>query len=172
MARRRKKKPERIIHLSLGPLPESLLPRFPDQGLVFTDASRLRHGGLAAILYRTAEAEPVAFTRSVAPIGSNELELQASVFGLEQASRLFAGRSFVLISDNQDAICRLTAYKQRGVAQDPQLAALFPEHNLDALLQHATPHWVQGHGRCRGNALADQHARVAAGGEAPPERLD
>ncbi len=165
MAKRRKKKIERVVHLSAGPLTERLVLRFPDQRLVFTDASRLRHGGLAAVLYRDAEAEPEAFTRSVAPIGSNELELQAAVFGLEQAAWHFPGQRFVLFSDNQDAISRLTRCKQRGALQDEQLSALFPGHDIDALLEHATPSWVQGHGRCRGNALADQHARLAADGE-------
>ncbi|MCG2578558.1 hypothetical protein LZ012_16295 [Dechloromonas sp. XY25] len=171
MAKRRKKKVERIVHLSAGPLPERLRLRFPEQGLVFTDASRLGHGGLAAVLYRTAEAPPQAFTRCVAPIGSNELELQAAIFGLEQAARLFAGQNFALFSDNQDAIARLTLCKQRGAAHDPQLAARFPEQDLDALLQPATPSWIPGHGRCRGNALADQQARLAAGGELLPEKL-
>lgn len=169
MAKRRKKKVGRSIQLSAGALPERLALRFADQALVFTDASRLRHGGLAAILYRATEAEPEVFMRSVAPIGSNELELHAAVFGLEQALRLFAGQRLVLFSDNQDAISRLMICKQQGATQDPQLATLFPEHDLDALLQHATPVWVPGHGRCRGNALADQHARVAAGGDAPPD---
>ena len=170
MAKRRKKKVERIVHLSVGALPERLALRFPGAALAFTDASRLRHGGLAVVLYRTTEAEPEAFTRSVAPIGSNELELQAAIFGLEHASRLFAGQRFVLLSDNQDAINRLELCRQQGVVQDPQLTTLFPEHDLDALLQNAMPIWIPGHGRCRGNALADQHARVAAGGEAPPDK--
>ena len=165
MAKRRKKKVERIVHLSSGPLPERLLLRFPGHGLLFTDASRLRHGGLAAILYRTADAEPEIFTCSVPPIGSNELELQAAIFGLEQAARLLPGQRFALFSDNQDAITRLTRCKERGITQDEQLAALLPGRNLDALLQHATPNWIPGHGHCRGNALADQQARGAAGGE-------
>ena len=70
-----------------------------------------------------------------------------------------------LASDNQDAISRLTRCKQRGALQDEQLSALFPRHDIDALLEHATPSWIPGHGRCRGNALADQHARLAADGE-------
>jgi ribonuclease HI len=170
MAKRRKKKVERTVHLSPGPLPERLLLRFPGHGLVFTDASRLRHGGLAAILYRTADAEPEIVTCSVPPIGSNELELQAAIFGLEQAAQLFAGQRIALFSDNLDAITRLTRCKEQGIAQDEQLASLFPNRDIAALLRHATPNWVPGHGPCRGNALADQHARIAAGGEAPPEK--
>ena len=168
MAKRRKKKVERIVHLSPGPLPERLLLRFPDHGLLFTDASRLHHGGLAAILYRTADAEPEIFTGSVPPIGSNELELQAAIFGLEQAARLYPRQRLALFSDNQDAIVRLVDCKLRGIAQDEQLASLCPNRNIEALLQDATPNWIPGHGRCRGNALADQHARRAAGG-APRE---
>ncbi|MDE2441775.1 MAG: hypothetical protein KGP14_12190 [Betaproteobacteria bacterium] len=165
MAKRRKKKVERIVPLSPGPLPERLLRRLSDHGLLFTDASRLRHGGLAAILYRTAHAEPEIFTCTVPAIGSNELELQAAVFGLAQAARLFAGQRFTLFSDNLDAITRLTRCKERGIAQDKQLASFFPSLVFEALLQCAALSWIPGHGRCRGNALADQHARLAAEGE-------
>lgn len=168
MAKRRKKKHERIVHLSVGPLPERLASRFADQALLFTDASRLRHGGLAAALYRTADALAQTLTRSVAPIGSNELELQAAVFGLQQAARLIPDRPFALFSDNQDAVARLSRVKQLGAAEDEELGRLFPTADLDAWLRHATPCWIPGHGTCRGNALADLHARLAAGGEAPP----
>lgn len=169
MAKRRKKSVERSIHLSAGPLPERLALRFPDRALVFTDASCLRHGGLAAVVYRAADAQPEIFTRSVPLDGSNELELQAAIFGLKQAALLMPGLPFALFSDNQDAIVRLGRVKQLGAARDEQLGRRFPDANLEALLQHADPSWVQGHGRCRGNALADWHARLAAGGEAPPE---
>lgn len=168
MAKRRKKKLERIVHLSVGPLPERLALRFANRALLFTDASRLHHGGLAAVLYRAADALPEIFTRSVPLDGSNELELQAAVFGLGQAALLMPGLPFALFSDNQDAVARLTRIKQLGAAGDEPLGRLFPGVDLDALLRHATPGWVQGHGRCRGNALADVHARLAAGGEAPP----
>lgn len=168
MAKRRKKKIGRSIHLSAGALPERLALRFADRALVFTDASRLRHGGLAAIIYRTADATPEIFTRSVPLDGSNELELQAALFGLEQAALRLPGQAFALFSDNQDAIVCLTRAKQPGALQDEQLGRRFPDANLHALLQHAAPSWVQGHGRCRGNALADWHARLAAGGAAPP----
>lgn len=168
MAKRRKKKPERIIHLSVGPLPERLALRFAKQALLFTDASRLRQGGLGAALYRTTDDPGQTFTRSVALTGSNELELQAAVFGLQQAARCIPGMPFALFSDNQDAIVRLTRAKQLGAAQDEQLGRLFPDANLDALLQHATPSWIPGHGTCRGNALADLQARLAAGGATPP----
>ncbi|WP_434515108.1 hypothetical protein AB6Q56_21890 [Dechloromonas sp. ARDL1] len=169
MAKRRKKKPERIVHLSAGPLPERHAPRFANQALLFTDASRLRHGGLAAALYRTADATVQVFTRSVALTGSNELELQAAIFGLELAALHIPDTYFALFSDNQDAITRLTRAKRLDAPQDEQLGLLFPGVDLDALLQYATPVWVQGHGRCRGNALADWHARLAAGGTPPPD---
>jgi ribonuclease HI len=45
------------------------------------------------------------------------------------------------------------------------LTSLFPDTDFDTLLRHAELSWVQGHGRCRGNALADEHARVAACGK-------
>lgn len=165
MTKRRKKKVAPTVHLSAGPLPERLALRFPDQALLFTDASRLRHGGLAAVIYRSAEAQPEIFTRSVSLDGSNELELQAAVFGLQQAARLLPEQSFALFSDNQDAIVRLTRVKQSGAAQDRQLASLFPDTDCDTLLRHASLSWVQGHGRCRGNALADEQARLAACGK-------
>lgn len=168
MAKRRTKKAAGTIHLSTGPLPERLAVRFPGHGLVFTDASRLRHGGLAVIIYPCANAAPEIVTRSVALDGSNELEMQAAIFGLQQAALRLPGLPFALFSDNQDAVVRLSRVKAMGAAQDLALRERFPEINLDAGLKHATPCWVQGHGRCRGNALADGHARLAAGGEAPP----
>lgn len=171
MAKRRKTKQAHIIHLSVGPLTERLAPRFAHQALLFTDASRLRHGGLAAVLYRMADAPMQAFTHSVALTGSNELELQAAVFGLQQAFRNIPGIPFGLFSDNQDAISRLSRAKRLGAMQDSELGRRFPEADLDALLLHATPHWVPGHGRCRGNAQADQYARLAAGGEPPPHSV-
>ena len=163
MAKHRKKKVAPTVHLSAGPLPERLALRFPDQALLFTDASRLRHGGLAAIIYRSADAEPDIFTRSVPLDGSNELELQAAIFGLQRAALLLPEQPFALFSDNQDAVVRLTRVKQSGAAQDPQLASLFPDTDFDTLLRHAVLSWVQGHGRCRGNALADEWAHMAAG---------
>jgi ribonuclease HI len=163
MTKRRKKKVAPTIHLSAGPLPERLAQRFPDQALLFTDASRLRHGGLAAIIYRSADAEPEIFTRSVPLDGSNELELQAAIFGLQRAALLLPELPFALFSDNQDAVVRLTRVKQSGASQDQQLTSLFPDTDFDTLLRHAELSWVQGHGRCRGNALADEQARVAAG---------
>jgi len=164
MAKHRKKKVAPTIHLSAGPLPERLALRFPDQALLFTDASRLRHGGLAAIIYRSADAEPDIFTRSVPLDGSNELELQAAIFGLQRAALLLPEQPFALFSDNQDALVRLTRVKQSGASQDQQLTSLFPDTDFDTLLRYASLSWVQGHGRCRGNALADEQARVAAGG--------
>ncbi len=168
MAKRKKKKPERIIHLSAGPLPARLALRFANQALLFTDASRLRQGGLGAALYRTSDEAAQTFTRSVALTGSNELELQAAVFGLQQAARCIPGMPFALFSDNQDAVVCLVRAKQLGAARDEQLGRLFPDANLDALLQHAAPNWIPGHGTCRGNALADLLARRAAGGATPP----
>lgn len=162
MAKHRKKKVAPTIHLSAGPLPERLALRFPDQTLLFTDASRLRHGGLAAIIYRSADAEPEIFTRSVPLDGSNELELQAAIFGLQRAALLLPELPFALFSDNQDAVVRLTRVKQSGASQDQQLTSLFPDTDFDSLLRHASLSWVQGHGRCRGNALADANARSAA----------
>ena len=161
MAKRRKKKNTPIVHLSAGPLPDALMLRFAGQRLVFTDASRLQHGGLAAILYATTDSEPTLNSRRVALVGSNELELQAAIFGLEQAGLHFPGQTIALFSDNQDAITRLNRAKQLGIEQDVLLAEYFPE--IAGRLSLVSFHWIKGHGRCRGNALADTQARLAAG---------
>lgn len=163
MAKRRKKNAGRVIHLSTGPLPERRMPDFSGLRLVFTDASRLRYGGLAAVLYDDgAGTAPMAFTRCVALDGSNELELQAVVFGLEHVGRCFPHQAFALFSDNQDAITRLARVQSSGVAQDADLLIRFPNIDLNSLLTHAQLHWIKGHGSCRGNALADEYARQAA----------
>lgn len=156
MAKRKRKQPEPAIHLSAGPLPERLMPQFTGLPLVFTDASRLRHGGLAAVLYVTTDAEPVVERRSVPLDGSNELELAALLFGLEQAARQFPAQRFALFSDNQDAITRLIRAQTLGLAQDAALG------DIASSLPWASFHWIKGHGRCRGNAVADAQARIAA----------
>jgi ribonuclease HI len=162
MAKRRKKKTERVIHLSVGPLPPRLAERHPGCRLVFSDASQLRHGGLAAVLFADADSEARVATRSVPASGSNELELQAALFALEQADLHFPGQPVALFSDNLDAVNRLAQAKALGMAQDAALVERFPGLDIDALLLNASVCWVQGHGRCRGNALADSHARAAA----------
>lgn len=162
MAKRRKKKAERVIHLSAGPLPPKLAERHANVPLVFSDASQLRHGGLAAVLFADANSEALVATATVPAIGSNELELQAALFALEQASRHFPGQPATLFSDNLDAVTRLGRAKALGMAQDAALVAMFAERDIDALLRHVRLCWVQGHGRCRGNALADLYARAAA----------
>lgn len=163
MSKRRKKQAAPVRHLSTAPLPARLMPGFSDLPLVFTDASRLRHGGLSAVLYADAAGEPLTFARSVPLDGSNELELRAAVFGLEQADRLYPGMAFALFSDNLDAIRRLARAKMLGCALDTELGERFPGQPLDAWLAQANLNWIKGHGTCRGNALADAQARVAAG---------
>ena len=162
MAKRRKKKVERVVYLSAGPLPQRLAERFIDCRLIFSDASQLHHGGLAAILFEHPDCEPLIATRTVAAIGSNELELQAAVFALEQTSRHFPDQPAALFSDNQDAVNRLNQAKTLGLAQDPALTGMFAALDLDALLAKVSLCWIKGHAACRGNALADQHARIAA----------
>lgn len=162
MAKRRKKKAERVIHLSPGPLPRRLAERFPAGPLVFSDASQLRHGGLAAVLFLDHDSEPLIATRSVPADGSNALELQAALFALSEAHRHFPSQPFALFADNRDAVDRLNRAKTAGLAQDPALAAMSGATNLETLLAAASIHWVQGHATCRGNALADEQARVAA----------
>jgi len=162
MSKRRKKQAAPVMHLSTGPLPVRLMPGFGNLPLVFTDASRLRHGGLSVVLYADAASEPLAFARCVPLDGSNELELRAAVFGLEQADRLYPGLAFALFSDNIDAIKRLARAKALGSARDTELCERFPGLPLDAWLAQANLNWIKGHGACRGNALADAQARAAA----------
>lgn len=163
MPRRRKKKIVRVIHQSAGPLPLRLAGRFVGCRLIFSDASQKRHGGLAAVLFDDPESAPLVATRSVALAGSNELELQAALFGLEQAHRHFPGQPVALFSDNQDAVVRLGRAKAEGLGQDPALARMLMDMEIASVLDQASVCWVQGHSGCRGNTLADMHAREAAG---------
>ncbi|MGE5471464.1 MAG: RNase H family protein [Bacteroidota bacterium] len=162
MARRRKKKIAPIVPPSAGPLPERLAARFAGQVLVFSDASLKRHGGLAAVLFDAPDGTPRVTTRTVAPDGSNELELQAALFALAEARHRFPGRQLALFSDNQDAVLRLQRAQMHGVAQDPLLAALPTRDAIAAALTGVAICWIKGHSSCRGNALADQHAAEAA----------
>lgn len=152
-----------MIHQSVGPLPLRLADRFAGRRLVFSDASQKRHGGLAAVLFGEPDGEPLVATRTVPVVGSNELELQAALFGLQQAHRHFPDEPFALFSDNQDAVIRLDRARLHGLAQDPVLAGMFGHLEITGVLDHATVCWVQGHAGCRGNTLADLHAREAAG---------
>jgi len=119
------------------------------------------HGGLAAVLFDDHDGEPVVATRSVALAGSNELELLAAIFALEEAERRFPARPVALFSDNSDALARLTRAATLGLAQDLPLAALCAAPGV-AALAGASFNWVRGHASCRGNLLADQHAAAAA----------
>lgn len=158
MPKRRKKKIPPVIHASPGPLPARLAPQFDSLLLVFSDASQKRHGGIAAVLFETADSEALIETRTVALVGSNELELQATLFALEQARHHFPGRALALFSDNHDAVVRLNRYKTAGAAQDPEL-----HRRLNSLtLDDARIHWIKGHATCRGNLMADEHAAQAA----------
>jgi len=136
--------------------------RFASCRLIFCDASLKRHGGLAAIIFPSADGEPLVSTRTVPVTGSNELELQAALFGLQQGHYHFPGEPVALFSDNRDAVDRLGRAKTLGLDQDPALATMLEALGITAILDHATPCWVQAHASCRGNALADQHASAAA----------
>lgn len=162
MPKRRKKKPLREPPLSTGPLPLRLSDRFAGQLLVFCDASRKQHGGLAAVIFAAADQLPIKASQTVPAIGSNELELQAALFAILQAARNFPGRQFALFTDNTDAAIRLTRAKELGLADDPDLAAMLPGSDLVSGLAHASIHWLKGHSTCRGNALADELAGLAA----------
>jgi ribonuclease HI len=160
---RRKKKTVRTLYPSPGALPARLAGQYPEHLLVFSDASLQYQGGIAAVLFAHADATPHIASRTTASIGSNELELEASLFAMQQASQHFPQQTFALFSDNQDAIQRLQRAKEHGFIDDPQLASMFAAAGLSLALEHAAFRWIKGHATCRGNILADQHARAAAG---------
>lgn len=162
MSKRRKKKIVRVIHPSVNPLPLRLAPLYAGHLQVFSDASQKRHGGLAAVLFATPDSDAVIRSRTAPIIGSNELELQATLFALEQARDLFPDRPLALFSDNQDAVLRLNRSKTEGLEQDPVLQQMLGQHELGDTLANASVCWIKGHGSCRGNILADQHAAEAA----------
>lgn len=162
MPRKRPKKIVRRYTPSPAPLPARLAPAFAGLLQVFSDASQRRHGGLAAVLFATAEAEPLVVTRTVALQGSNELELQAVLFALAQAREHFPGRPLALFSDNRDAIDRLDRASRQGLNADPDLAALLAPDDLTGMLALSTFRWVRAHASCRGNLLADRQAAQAA----------
>ena len=162
MPRRRKKKIVRVVYPSAEPLPLRLAPLYAGHLQVFSDASQKRHGGLAAVLFATPASEAVVKSRTVPIVGSNELELQAALFALEQARLLFPKLPLALFSDNQDAVIRLNRGKTEGLAQDPELQEMLGQMALSNALVNASICWIKGHGSCRGNILADQHAVEAA----------
>lgn len=162
MPRKRPKNTIRHYTPSPAPLPARLAPAFAGLLQVFSDASQRRHGGLAAVFFAEADGDPLVLTRTVAQQGSNELELQAALFALAQARVHFPGRPLALFSDNRDAIDRLDRACRRGLAADPQLAALLAAEDLASMLALSTFRWVRAHASCRGNLLADRHAAAAA----------
>jgi len=162
LMRRKAKRSKPIVHLSLGPLPAKIADQFADRLLVFSDASLKRQAAGVAVFFADPAAEPQVATRIFATMGSNELELRAALFALAQAAQLYPAAEPALFCDNQDAVLRLQRAKILGLAQDSALAAMLPELDLAAALARATVHWVKGHGACRGNALADHYAALAA----------
>lgn len=115
-------------------MPLRLAGRFVGCRLIFSDASQKRHGGLAVVMFDDPESAPLVATRRVALVGSNELELQAAIFGLEQAHRHFPGQPVALFSDNQDAIVRLGRARAQGLAQDPALAQMLSDLEIASVL--------------------------------------
>lgn len=162
MPRKRKKKSVAVIRLSDGALPLRFAGQFADRLLVFSDASRKRHGGLAAVLFDDPDGAPLVSTQTVPPIGSNELELQAVLFALGQARQHFPERPLALFSDNRDAVDRLRRAQTLGLAQDPALGEMLAARGIPAELAAASFCWIRSHAYCRGNTLADQHAAQAA----------
>lgn len=158
MPRKRKKKTVRIISPSRGALPDRIAGQFLGSLLVFSDASQKRLGGLAAVLFDDPDGEPIVVSHSVPLAGSNELELAAAVFALQQAVLHFPGRPLALFSDNLDAVNRLRLAKRAGLADDPLLTGLFGGLSLDT----AEIHWIKAHACCRGNLIADLAAADAA----------
>lgn len=162
MPRRRKKKNPPLIYPSAGPLPWRLADRFAGCLLVFSDASQKRLGGIAAVLFGDADGEPLVATRSLPAMGSNELELQAALFAIQQAQQHFPGRPYALFSDNQDTVSRLNRARSQGLVEDAELAQMLAAAEIAETLGEAEICWIKGHATCRGNILADQHATAAA----------
>lgn len=162
MAHRRTKKPPPTIYLSIGPLPKKLAERHAGQRLVFCDASLKHHGGLAAVLFRDEQSEPLIFTRTVPATGSNELELAAALFALAESRRAFPDQPVSLFSDNRVAMDRLNKALAEGLSGDPELADLLAIWSIDALPAKTRYQWIPGHATCRGNAMADELAGKAA----------
>lgn len=157
---RKKKKTLRVTYPSAGPLPARIATLFADCILVFSDASLKRMGGLSAVFFQTPDSSPQVCTRSVMATGSNELELQALVFAVQKSECLFAGSKRAFFSDNQDAVIRLKELQKS--CNITEFQPLFGQSapNLDP--QEINFHWIKGHGTCRGNLIADEHARLAA----------
>lgn len=162
MSRRKPKKKIRVIYQSAGPLPQRIAHLYAGQLLVFTDASHQWHGGLAAVLFSSPEAEPIIETRTVPALGSNTLELHAVLFGLLQAEIHFPESPLTVFSDNLDAVNALKQAKTNGVQNLDALPAEFSLSIIEMVLSRAEFRWVKGHSYCRGNTLADLHAGNAA----------
>jgi ribonuclease HI len=143
---RKKRKPARVIYPSAGPLPDKLAASYEEYTLVFSDASLKKYGGLAAIIFPDAKSPPIILSKTMPPCGSNELELQAALFALGEAKRMLPENRLALFSDNQDAIAFLKNKWPPTTEEHPPLKFC----------------WIKGHGSCRGNILADEHARQAA----------
>ena len=162
MRKKLKKNAVRVIPQSAGPLPLKFASQYEGVVLVFSDASIKTHGGMAAVLFGKPESDPIVVTRTVPSIGSNELELQAALFGLLQAEQMFPDRHLALFTDNSDAAIRLTRAKELGLGQDKALAQIMPALDINKSLARASFRWLKGHSSCRGNTLADKYARDAA----------
>lgn len=162
MARRRKKNDLKTIQLSFGPLPQKLATHYAGQRMVFCDASLKSHGGLAAVLFADEFSEPLTFSRTVPPSGSNALELAAALFALGESCREFPDQPVTLFSDNLVAVTRLTKALAEGLSGDPELAILLANYAIYSLPVATRYQWIPGHATCRGNALADELAGLAA----------
>jgi ribonuclease HI len=163
MGRRHKKKISASpTYVSLGALPDRLLNQVQDQRLIFTDASLQHHGGLAAVLFESNASEPEIVSATVPPLGSNQLEFQALLFGLTAGHRHFSGQPFVLFSDNHDAVVRIQTAISRGLQHDPGVSALAHSLGFPTVLESFSVRWIKSHATSRGNQLADLHARKAA----------
>jgi ribonuclease HI len=162
--KRRKKKIARQYHQSPGALPSKLADKFDGKILVFSDASKKIHAGIAAILFASNSCAPLVFSATTPMLGSNELELEAVLFALRMAFFKFPDRNIALFSDNQDAVARLTNAQQHGIDSDPVLSNRFSELKIHGSLNQVSINWIKSHAYCRGNTLADQFARDAANG--------
>lgn len=159
---KKKKKTVHVVYPSAGPLPTRIAEKYPDHMLIFSDASMKKFGGLACVIFLTAESTPLISTRTVEPSGSNNLELAALLFAWNQSMHFQTEAKRALFSDNQDAITRLNLASSKGLDQDADLRQLIEQQEHKLAFDNIEFCWVKGHGNCRGNLLADLNASQAA----------
>ena len=123
-------------------------------------------GEVAAGIFQQLAEVPALLLQAAAQGAAGEVQVGGDQFqcrfALQQAALHFPGRPIALFSDNQDAVGRLNRAREQGLSQDPALARMLHALGLADFPATASIRWIKGHGTCRGNTLADQHAAAAA----------